>query len=341
MKDIVVQKLNEMAAKVELIEPGPNAKFKKNAYVKAAKAISQLPALNDLSQLDGVPGVGDGIRKKVAEIFATGSLAKLDNAVDFSDLLRIPNVGPVGANQLHNLYGVTTVRQVVELADKGAITDEALIRHARLALARNDSRIPRERMLEVSYPIELALRLECPKAIIEAAGSIRRKRPTCKDTDFIFAGSKDDIEAGRRVFLGLKWDEVVSEGDTKISAVRNGVAVDIRFVPKECYGAAIMYFTGSKEFNIFMRQRAKKLGMKLNEYGLWKVGVEGETLVARDREEQIFEALDIPFIKPEDREDKVIEAAYGSVDFEDACFDESLVHIHPELVLEDKPAEFA
>jgi DNA polymerase (family 10) len=310
MRDVVVQKLNELAAKVELIEPGPNAKFKKAAFIRAAKAIALLPALNDLSQLDGVKGVGEGIRKKVAEILATGSLARLDNAVDFSDLLRIPGMGPVSAHRLHAAHGVTTVQQVIDLARSGEITDETLIRHARLALARNGGRLPREQMLELAGPIEFALRAECPRAIIEAAGSLRRKRPTCQDVDFIFAAGEEDVTRGREVFLGLGWDEVSMEGPTRISAVRHGIAVDIRFVPKECYGSVILYFTGSRAFNVFMRQRAKRMGFKLNEYGLWKVGVEGETLVAREREEHIFDALEMRRFSPEEREEENLGAEY-------------------------------
>jgi len=333
MKETVVQKLNDLASKIELIEPGPNAKFKKAAFVKAAKSITQLPALNDLSQLEGVPGVGEGIRKKAAEIFARGSLKQLDTAVDFSDLLRIPGVGPVMAKSLHNQHGVTTVKQLVGLMAQGKIKDETLERHARYALARNDRRLHREQMLEIADPIEMALKVECPWAIVEEAGSLRRKKPTCKDADFVFAGGKEDIEAGRKVFLGLKWDEVSMEGPTRISAVKDGVGVDIRFVPKECYGAAIMYFTGSQKFNILMRQRAKKLGYKLNEYGLWKVGVEGETLVAREREQHIFAALGMPFVPPEDREDEKLEAEFGVQEGSDP---EQVF----ELVLEDEPQEF-
>jgi len=304
-KDLIISKLTELAAKVEVIEPGPTAKFKKLAYLKAIKAIAALPKLDSAEELISIKGIGDGIRKKVAEILSTGSIALMDEAVnDYSDLLRIPGIGPVGAKQLFEQHGVKTVKELVKLMDGddvGFAWDEKLERNARYALARNDRRLPRLEMLELSYPIDLALRLACPRAIVEPAGSIRRKLPDCKDIDFVLAGSPEDLESGRQAFKALPWDDIPMDGPTRISAVRNGVAVDIRLVPRKCYGSAILYFTGSKTFNIAMRSIAKSKGFKLNEYGLYKIDGDNETLVAGEREEDIFGALKLRFVDPTER----------------------------------------
>lgn len=299
-KNIVIEKLTELANKVTQVETGVAAAYKRRVYLKAVKAIQNLKVpLKNGDQIAHIKGIGPSSVAKVNEILETGTLKQLEKYdINYEELLRIPSVGPAKAKKLHETYGIKTLYELVNLFKNGTIFDAKLERNLIRTLMLKNKRIPRAEMLEIAEPIMFDFRVECPKANVILGGSIRREKPTCKDIDIIFAADDQTIEEGRKVFLAHKWDDITMNGDTRISTVTQGIGVDIRFISKKQYGAALLYFTGSGEFNKAMRSYAKKKGYKLNEYGLYK----GNKLVASEREEDIFKKLGIPYMEPKDRE---------------------------------------
>jgi len=301
-KQLVADKLFELASKVELMESGPTVVYKKAAYIRAAKAVQNLNgALKSASQLAGIKGIGDKTLKKIEEILATGGLNKLDSFTnDFSELLKIQSVGPKKAQLLYNTYGVRTPKEVLKLIEGGKLVDDRLERNVRKTLKTHNRRLPRKEILEISNDIELHLKVACPRAIVQVCGSIRRELKTCKDIDIIFCAVPEVVEEGKHAFLNYDWDFVDAAGKTRMDSVKDGVAINIRFMDRDQYGSALLYFTGSGSFNEAMRSHAKRKGYKLSEYGLFK----GDNLIASWLEADIFKELGIPYIEPKDRTDE-------------------------------------
>lgn len=296
--EFIAAKLTSLASMLDVIDAGQFTYFKKRAYLKAAAAINNFPKpITKASQLAGVPGVGPSILTKVDEILKDGDLAILHPYDDYSDLLKIQGVGPVKAKKLFNEFGVTKVSEVARLLGTNVITDPKLKQAVERALKVSDKRLPYVAARMLANMVELAIKLSAPKGIIQTAGSLRRQKSTIKDVDIIYAGNPSDIAAAKKAYMSIKWDYVSMNGETRCSAIYQGTEVDIRFVTREQYGATLLYFTGPAELNIRMRQEAIAKGLKLNEYGLWK----GKRCIASKTEEEIFKALDMPYVKPEER----------------------------------------
>jgi DNA polymerase (family 10) len=300
-KKLVVEKLKELGSKIELMESGPAVAYKKAAYFKAASAIDAMDVpLKNAEQLRSIKGIGDNIIKKVQEVLDTGTLAKVDNFTnDYSELLKIETVGPKKARHLFETYGVKSLAEVQKLIVAGKIDDDKLALNVRRALMIGDRRLPLKEILEISNPIELHMRCEVPAAIIQVCGSIRRKTKTCKDVDILICGTEEVLERAKKVFLGYDWDLVTAEGNIRIDAIINGVAVNGWFLPKDCYGSAVLHCTGSGSFNEALRSIAKAKGFKLSEYGL--KDRETDEILESWSEEEIFHCLGYDFIPPQER----------------------------------------
>lgn len=307
-QELVASKLEELGNKITMIETGDNLNFKKRAYLKAAAAIRSFKGtLTSADQLDNIPGIGKSIKGKVEEILKLGSLKRLDaleaKGTDYSGLLKVQGIGPVKAKELFDEYGVHNAVELLAKIKDGTIKDKPenitkLQRSAERAILIKGERMPLAKAWDMCNPILSSLQCNCPKANIIVTGSIRRQKATVKDIDMVFAGSQEDIAKGRETFLKLPWDYVELAGDTRITAVKDGYGIDIRFVSKDQYGSTVLYFTGSGQFNVQMRIKAKEMGYKLNEYGLFK----DDTLIASKREEDIFTALGMTYVPPEQRE---------------------------------------
>jgi DNA polymerase (family 10) len=303
-QELVASKLEELGNKITLIETGPNLGFKKKAYLKAAAAIRNFPCdITAADQLEGVPGIGKGIMDKVDEIILTGTLKRLaaleTKGTDYSGLLKVQGVGPVKAKELFDTYKVRNAVELLAKIKDGTIQDkpdqlEKLKRSAERAILIKGERMPLAKAEVMTADILFPLQLKVPTAIIQVTGSIRRKKATVKDVDMVFCGNSKECEEGRKVFLAMPWDYVELAGDTRITAVKDGYGVDIRFVSKDQYGSTVLYFTGSGQFNVQMRAKAKEMGYKLNEYGLFK----DDVLIASKREQDIFAALGMPYVPP-------------------------------------------
>ena len=313
--------------------------FRVRAYQRAGRAFEGLARdadgldRQDLLELDGV---GHKMVDKVAEILASGSFEELDAArkkvpEGLLGVLKIPGLGPKTVRAMWKEIGVESMDDLKKAIDDGSIEDvprmgEKTIDNIKRAIdfaEHAGDRTP----LGIAAPIAEYIREELGKVKgvkkLEAAGSLRRGKETVGDLD-ILAVCKDPAKLSE-AFCGMPGvDQVLAQGETKSSvrlsapSPRGGapakIQVDLRVIPEESWGAALMYFTGSKEHNVRLRERARKRGLTLNEYGLFpdddpegekdppqKRGVKAE---AAATEEDIYAALELPWVPPETREDR-------------------------------------
>lgn len=330
-KNEIADVLSEIATLLELKGENP---FKVRAYQTGARALeaieeSELTALIAKDELQSVKGIGEALGQKITELRQTGRLEffeKLKASVEpgLVEMLQIPGLGPKKIRALRDKLGITDIAgltlactdgRVAELEGFGAKTQEKI-----LAGIKNREAYGRRHLwwdaAAVSAPIVAGLRALPQVRRAEAAGSLRRGLETVGDLDFIVAAS--DVAPVVEWFTtmpGVK--EVTAKGETKASVrFESGLQADLRIVPEEQFAFALHHFTGSKDHNVQMRQRALARGLSLSEWGL--VPAEGEGTVkqkaaqqeAGDRslkseaktEAELFAALGLHFIPPELRE---------------------------------------
>ena len=321
----VARVLSELALLTELDEGSPQA-FRVRAYTNAARAVDGLTTdveAMSVSDLVATKGIGKSTAQKIGEYLESGRIAKLDRLremfpPEYVELTRIPGLGPKRVATLHEELGIGSVadlRQAIEqqalrgLAGFGPKSEEKLILAIeRLGLSGKERRTPIELALPVAKEVVAALGSIDGVEAIEYAGSLRRFRETIGDIDILVAAT--DHKAVMAGFLELPIvEEVLGKGDTKSSVLTyGGMQVDLRVVEPDQYGAALLYFTGSKAHNIRLRQLALDRSLTLNEYALSEV--ESEKVVASETEQGIYDALGLAFIEPPLREDTgEIEAA--------------------------------
>ncbi len=311
----VAAMLDELVTLTTLEEESSQS-FKVRAYEKAKLALEahgrDVTGLS-ANELTAISGIGKSTAAKIREFIDTGSVAKLDDLrarypPEFVELSRIPGLGPkslklirsrLGVENLEDLKRALDGQQIRELPRMGA-TSEAKIAKAidRLGLTGKDRRTP------IADALPLAQRLTAELAALDSVtdaqycGSLRRMSETIGDIDITVA-STDPAAVMDAVVNHHEVDEIVVNGETKTSFLtRSGLQVDVRVVAPSQFGAAILYFTGSKAHNIALRQRAIDRGWLLNEYGL----MDGDSVVAGTTEGAIYDALDLPFIPPPMRE---------------------------------------
>jgi len=322
VRNIEVAKiLYEVADLLELQGIG----FKPNAYRNAARNIeSMTKELDDYrksSNLRDIPGVGEAIAKKIEEILATGRLRYLDELkqqlpAGLLQLVDVPEIGPKTALHLYKELKIANLQELKAAAEQHLIhslkgfgeRSEERILHGIALMEKRSGRM----LLGQAYPLAEGVRKyvqdHAKLKLISLGGSLRRMKDTIGDID-ILAGS-NDVKMVMDAFVSYPdVQEIVERGPTKaVVRLRDGTQVDLRVVEEEAYGAALQYFTGSKEHNIKLRSLAIEKGWKLNEYGLFKKDL--TEIVARRTEEDIYQALGLRIMPPELREDHgEIEAA--------------------------------
>ncbi|MHC1596019.1 MAG: DNA polymerase/3'-5' exonuclease PolX, partial [Candidatus Syntropharchaeales archaeon] len=306
----------------DILEVKEGDKFKIRAYRKAARTIESLTQdLSDFSsvtELKKLPSIGDALAKKIHEIITSGKLEyyeELRTSVPKGvlELLSIPNVGPKTVSKLYNECNVTDIESL-ELAAKnhrlqhlfgmGRKTEERILKGI-AQYRRHKERIPLGKAYFQAKNIVKSLENLDAVERIAFAGSIRRMRETIGDIDILVASENPSrVMSAFKALDGIT--EIIASGDTKSSVIMDDTQVDLRVVRDDSFGSALQYFTGSQLHNIKLRELALKQGLKLNEYGVFK----GDQPVAGRREEEVYEALGLPFIPPELREDQgEIEAA--------------------------------
>jgi DNA polymerase (family 10) len=303
---------------------GENA-FKIRAYRSAADAIAAWPdsvARLDLAKLRAVPGIGKDLAAKVRELVDTGTCRYHQDLLQefpstLLDLLRLPGIGPKTVARLYSSLNIRSLDDLATAAREGRLRTlkgmglgkEAGMLKAIEARQREQGRHLLSDTASVAAELLDDLRRLSSQTELIPVGSLRRGCDTCGDIDILAVGGDRSLMAAFAAHPRV--EQVLAQGDTKSSVlVPGGYQADLRLVPVESRGAALQYFTGSKAHNIAVRDRATQLGLKLNEYGLFRL--DDDERVAGRTEEDIYEALDMAWPEPELRENRgEIEAAAG------------------------------
>jgi len=304
--------LREIADLLEIRDDNP---FKIRAYRNGADIASNHP--HELSQLDEaglreIPGIGKDLALRIREIAETGDAEYHRELVaefppTILDLLHLQGVGPKTVAVLYRELGVRTLDDLEAAARDGRVRalrgmgpkKEALILKALDEQKRFAGRHLLPEAHDAAAALVAHLRERAPDAIIEPVGSLRRGCDTCGDLDLLASGATESLMDDFVDYRSV--ERVLGQGDTKSSVlISGGFQADLRLVAADSRGAAMQYFTGSKAHNIALRDRAIRLGFKLNEYGLFTVA--DDTRVAGEREEEIYAALGLDWVPPELRE---------------------------------------
>jgi DNA polymerase (family 10) len=308
--------------------------FRAMAYRRAATRIRETPGPVAELALSGratdLPGIGKTIEQKVVEIVNDGemhALTKRRQSVPAGvvDFLRLPGIGPKTAARIWMELGVTTLDSLREAAEGGRLRDlsglgaksEEKVLKALEAGAGRKAAADDRGLLGAALPAVNAVVDELsahPAAIaVSEAGSVRRRRETVRDLDFIATSS--DAAALIAAFCEAPWvAEVVARGDTKATVVgHQGLRFDLRVVPPECYGNVLQHFTGSKDHNVALREEAQRRGLSISEYGV--TTVETDEVVTHEDEEALYRYLGYQLIPPELRENagELAAAREGSI----------------------------
>lgn len=316
----------------ELLEIKNENKFKIRAYVKLSQflsgyefELSDIYKKGGLKALTEVPNIGEGIGKKIAELLDTGKLKYMDDLkaalpAGVEKFLEIPGMGPKTAFFVADTLKVKSVEELEEALKEhklkdmkgfGEKTEEKILKGIEIH-KRGSLRKPIGYVYPIAEAIIEELKSRHKIAKIQAAGSLRRMKETVGDIDILaVSGDKTIMDT----FCGLKdVSSVIMKGQTKSSVYTvYGIQVDLRLVDIKSYGAALQYFTGCKEHNVFIREIAVKAGLKLNEYGLYNAKT--EMLVASVTENEIYKELGLQYIPPEIREgtDEITKAAENKI----------------------------
>lgn len=319
-KKTVIDILDEIGLLLELKGENP---FKIRAYYNAARALETLDedieVLVKNNKLKEVKGIGEAINKKITELITTGRLEYYENLKasipgGLVEMLKIPGLGPKKIKTLYNKLDIKTIgeleyacleNRLVELSGFGEKTQKKILEGIKFVKRFSNQHLFSEAYSEANslkqYLLKTGLVIRC-----EIAGSIRRKKEIVKDIDIL--ATTNDPQKLMEIFVEYdKTRDVIAKGDTKTSiTLESGINTDLRVVKDEEYPYALHHFTGSKEHNTAMRHRAKRMGIKMNEYGLFK----GDTLIKCQDEEEIFRKLNLSYVPPEIRENMgEIEAA--------------------------------
>jgi len=316
----VAQVLGEIA---DLLEIKDENAFKIRAYRSASETIAAWPdavVRLEEQQLREIPGVGKDLAARIRELVVSGASAYHQELLaefppTILELLRLQGVGPKTVALLYSALNISSLDALAAAARDGRLRSlkgmgakkEALILKAIDERQKDTGRHLLADTAAVSAELVTYLRERAPEVDFIPVGSVRRGCETCGDIDILAVGGEPIL---MEVLLQHPHVErVLGHGETKSSVrLHGGYQADLRLVPVESRGAAMQYFTGSKAHNIVIRDRAVQRGLKLNEYGLYRL--EDDTRIGGDSEEGIYEALGLDWVAPELRENRgEIEAA--------------------------------
>jgi len=336
--------LKDVAALLEL--KGDN-RYRVRAFEDAAQTIQRLSEPIEVritnDTLEAISGIGSSIADEIREIRASGTCSARESLLEeldpgLLDLLDIQGLGPKRLKTIYDELGITSIDGLREAAEAGDLrelsgigpkTEQNILDEIeRLDAHRGRTPLPAARTVAESLCDQLGERDDIER--IDIAGSLRRGRETIGDVDILVAtDSPEDVATD--VAERAEVDQMIASGEAKASArLMDGLQVDLRFVDASHYGAALHYFTGSKQHHVQLRTRAKRDGLKISEYGVFRQDDDDEPLAART-ERAVFEALDLPYIPPELREGagEIERAAAGQlpdlIETDDLCGD---IHMH-------------
>jgi DNA polymerase/3'-5' exonuclease PolX len=300
-------------------------RFKPEAYRRAARSLEGLPedlrVLAQRGELGTIPGIGEALEEKIEEFLGSGAisyLAKLQAQFPpgLVELTRLPGLGPKTARRFWLELGIVGSTELADAIAAGRLNGVKgfgprkieLIREALASASAPSRRLPLAEADRIARTIVASLRTRAPLATVEVAGSFRRSRETVGDLDVLVTSDEPEKVLDAFGTLPGKARQLM-RGPTKATIVlESGLQVDLRVVAPEEFGAALQYFTGSKDHNVHLRSIARDKGLRVNEYGVFR----GEERVAGRTEQEVYAILGFPWIPPEIREDHgEIEAALG------------------------------
>lgn len=320
----IAEKLREI---YQLMQLAGENRFRAIAFDRAAQTIESLNEdINFYIQennLTDIKGIGNSIAEDIKSYAETGKIEVLESLREripegIIQWLNISGLGPKNIAKIHQELGISTIEELKEACSDGRVAGlDGLGEKSAQKILKSiewmeqfDERCRLDEATEIARPMyEFLKDIEGVQAI-EVAGSLRRSNETIGDIDIIIGAEEKHISNLFDAFVNHALVvEVLGRGDTKSSIrTQEGRQVDLRIVKPEQFPAALMYFTGSKEHNVVLRQRARDRGMSLNEYGLFKLDEEGDTdfdqPVAYSSETDIYQKLDLHFVPPELREDR-------------------------------------
>ena len=300
--------------------------FKPYAYERAAitletleEDIKEIYKEGGIKALEEIPGIGKSIAQKIEEYLKTGKIKyyqefKKKIPVNLSEISAVEGVGPKKAKVLYQKLGIKNLKDLEKAAKEhkiaplfgfGEKTEKNILEGIKF-LKRSKGRFLLGEIMPVVKEIEERLRTLKEVKRIDVAGSVRRRKETIGDVDFLVISNNP--KKVMDFFVNLPGViKIWGKGPTRSSIrVKNGFDIDLRVVPSKSYGSALQYFTGSKEHNIITRKIAIDKGLKLNEYGVFK----GKKMIAGSSEEEVYKAIGLSWIPPELRENQgEIEAA--------------------------------
>jgi DNA polymerase (family X) len=322
-------------------------RFRIRAYQRAAQSLegiaSSVEEMSEAELLD-MPGIGKDLAAKITEYVQTGRIAAHEDLKKeiphiVLELEAIPGLGPKTAMLIYDKFRIKDISELEKLASEHKLaglpgikekTEENILKGIAM-LKRGMERQPLGRVLPVALDIVSYLKKKAPIKRIDIAGSLRRWKDTVKDIDIL--AMSDDPKKVMTAFVSLPdVRDVLMHGPAKSSViVEQGLQVDLRVVEKESYGAALAYFTGSKEHNVRLREMAVKKGLTINEYGIFRV--KDNKKLGSENEEDTYKVLGMQYVPPELREDRgEIEAALAGrlpelISMEDIRGD---LHVHSQ-----------
>jgi DNA polymerase beta len=307
------KKILELLKLLSIQKKNEGERFKHLAILKAIGILKKYPKeiknLNDIDDIKGLPGIGDGMIKRLTEIIKTGKLKELENTPELfliKELTTVSGIGEKNAIKLISEYKIKNLQDLKTKVKNGKVE---------LTIAQNiglkyyndlNQRIPRKEIIKAKGIISKEIKKIDPNIEMEIVGSYRRKKKDSGDIDVLFSHNTNYltqiIESLNKT--GYLLDQI-SKGSKKYSGIFKidefGRRIDILFVKPENYPAALLYFTGSGEHNQKMRSIAKSKGYKLNEYNL--LDEEGNKIKVKS-EEDIFKKLEMEYLEPNKREVK-------------------------------------
>jgi DNA polymerase (family 10) len=322
MENIEIAKLfNQVADILEIQEENP---FRIRAYRKAAQVIESLPQpLAEITNLEEIPGIGKGMAEKIKELLDKGESKEIERLKKripqgVLELMQIEGLGPKTVKFLYQKFRIKSIPQLEKLVKAhkleglkgfGRKTEENILRGIELYRGQSGRFLLGKVYLQAQI---IKGELEKLKEVnqIELAGSVRRMKETIGDLDILITSKNP--EKVMDFFTRLpQVREIEAKGRTKSTVIlKTGLEADLRVVEPKSFGAALHYFTGSKAHNIRIRKKAQEKNLKINEYGVFKKSKKNWTWISGRTEEEIFKAVNLPWIPPELREDRgEIEAA--------------------------------
>ena len=306
---------NRLADLLEIEEANP---FRVRAYRNAARTVSgysrnMADMVKEGKDLSELPEIGKDLASKIQTLVETGKLPLLKEVeartpAALSDLMKIEGLGPKRVKILYKVLDIHSIEDLKRAARNGRIRElegfgektEALIKQRIERYSGAEQRIKLIIAQDIATPLLEYLKNSKGVKQITIAGSYRRRKETVGDLDMLVSARQDSTVMDRFVDYD-EVEEVIAHGKTRSTVrLRSGMQVDLRVVPQVSYGAALHYFTGSKAHNIAVRKLGVKKGYKINEYGVFR----NDTRIAGKTEEEVYKAVDLPYIEPELREDR-------------------------------------